>query len=151
MNFGMGSGSHLRRSSTTTALGTRSARVAMLFVTWLIAREASLRTSGFENGPIVCPIRLLTGYPCPGCGGTRSMGAISVGQFENAWSLNPLAFAVCAIGILWAFQIRPINELARRASSLFRSKPLAFQILPLLTFYAIAWIAAVERFNSGTL
>jgi hypothetical protein len=79
------------------------------------------------------------------------MGAISVGQFENAWSLNPLAFAVCAIGILWAFQIRPINELARRASSLFRSKPLAFQILPLLTFYAIAWIAAVERFNSGTL
>jgi hypothetical protein len=79
------------------------------------------------------------------------MGAISVGQFENAWSLNPLAFAVCAIGILWAFQIRPINELARRASSLFRSKPLAFQILPLLTLYAIAWIAAIDRFNSGIL
>lgn len=79
------------------------------------------------------------------------MGAISVGQFENAWSLNPIAFAVCAVGILWAVQIRPINDLARRASSLFRSRPLALQIFPLLTLYAIAWIAAVERFNSGIL
>ena len=145
----MGSGLHLRRIFTTTALGTRSARVALLFLTWLLAREASLRTSGFENGPIVCPIRLLTGYPCPGCGGTRSMGAISVGQFENAWSLNPIAFAVCVIAILWAVQIRPVNDLARRASSFFRSKPIALQILPLLTLYAIAWIAAIDRFNSG--
>jgi hypothetical protein len=77
------------------------------------------------------------------------MGAISVGQFENAWSLNPIAFAVCAIGILWAVQIRPVNDLARRASNFFRSKPFALQILPLLTLYAIAWIAAIDRFNSG--
>lgn len=79
------------------------------------------------------------------------MGAISVGQFEYAWSLNPIAFAVCALGILWAVKMRPINDLARKASNFFRSKPLAFQILPLLTLYAIAWIAAVERFDSGIL
>jgi hypothetical protein len=79
------------------------------------------------------------------------MGAISVGQFDDAWSLNPIAFAVCAIGILWAVQIRPIDNLARKASSFFRSKPAALQILPLLVLYAIAWIAAVGRFNSGIL
>ena len=142
---------HLRRSFTTTALGTRTIRIALLFFSWLLVREASLRTSGFENGPVLCPVRLLTGYPCPGCGGTRSMGAISIGQFENAWSLNPIAFAVCTMGILWALKIRPINDLAQKASMTFRSKSLSVQILPLLALYAIAWIAAIERFNSGIL
>ena len=147
----MDSGLHLRRSFTRTTLGTRTARVTLLLFTWLLVREASLRTNGFEAGPIICPIRLLTGYPCPGCGGTRSMGAISTGQFEQAWSLNPIAFAVCAIGILWALRVKPMSDLATRASIFFRSKSLTLQILPLLALYIIAWIAAIERFNSGIL
>jgi len=140
----------LRRSFTATALGTRTGRVLTLLLSWLLIREVSIRTSGFENGPVICPVRLLTGYPCPGCGGTRSMGAISIGQFDQAWSLNPLAFVVCIVAILWALQIAAINDLARKASAIFRRFPLALQVTPLMALYGIAWIAAIARFNSGT-
>ena len=140
----------MRRSFTATALGTRTGRVLTLLLSWLLIREVSIRTSGFENGPVICPVRLLTGYPCPGCGGTRSMGAISIGQFDQAWSLNPLAFVVCIVAILWALQIAPINSLARKASAIFRRFPLALQVTPLMALYGIAWIAAIARFNSGT-
>ncbi len=146
----MGFGLHLRRSFTATALGTRTGRVLTLLLSWLLFREVSIRTNGFENGPVVCPVRLLTGFPCPGCGGTRSMGAISVGQFDQAWSLNPLAFAVCIIAILWAVRISPVNNLARSASSIFRAFPLALQVIPLVVLYGVAWMAAIARFNSGT-
>lgn len=140
----------MRRSFTATALGTRTGRVLTLLLSWLLIREVSIRTSGFENGPVICPVRLLTGYPCPGCGGTRSMGAISIGQFDQAWSLNPLGFVVCIIAILWALQIAPINGFVRKASAIFRRFPLALQVTPLMALYGIAWIAAIARFNSGT-
>lgn len=140
----------MRRSFTATALGTRTGRVLTLLLSWLLIREVSIRTSGFENGPVICPVRLLTGYPCPGCGGTRSMGAISSGQFDQAWSLNPLGFVVCIVAILWALQIAPINGFVRKASAIFRRFPLALQVTPLMALYGIAWIAAIARFNSGT-
>jgi NADH:ubiquinone oxidoreductase subunit 5 (subunit L)/multisubunit Na+/H+ antiporter MnhA subunit len=78
------------------------------------------------------------------------MGAISIGQFDQAWSLNPLAFVVCIVAILWALQIAPINGFVRKASTIFRRFPLALQVTPLMALYGIAWIAAIARFNSGT-
>lgn len=136
---------------TTKVFGTRASRIIFLFVAWFLVREGALRTSGFENGPILCPIRLLTGYPCPGCGGTRAMGAICLGQFDKAWSLNPITFAVCLVLITWAFKITPLYKLARQFSVMFRRRALAVQVLSLLFLYAIAWIAAIERFKPGIL
>lgn len=144
-------GRQLRRSATTKVLTSRVSRLGILFVLWLIVREASLRTGGFEDGPVVCPIRLLTGYPCPGCGGTRAIGAICVGQFERAWSLNPVTFVLCFMVIAWAAQITPLNKLARRVLTIFQSRAIFIQVLVLISLYGIAWIAAIGRFNSGIL
>jgi len=41
---------------------------------------------------VVCPFRLITGIPCPGCGMTRSFFAITQGDFLNAACLNPFSF-----------------------------------------------------------
>jgi hypothetical protein len=136
---------------TTKAFGNRASRIIFLFVAWFLVREGALRTSGFENGPILCPIRLLTGYPCPGCGGTRAMGAISLGDFERAWSLNPITFVICLVLIVWALKITPLYNLARQVSAVFQRRALAIQVLSLIFLYAIAWIAAVERFKPGIL
>ena len=136
---------------TTKVFSTRASRIIFLFVAWFLVREGALRTSGFENGPILCPIRLLTGYPCPGCGGTRAMGAICLGQFDKAWSLNPLTFAICLFLITWAFRITPIYRLARQISAAFQRRVLVVQVLSLIFLYAIAWIAAIERFKPGIL
>jgi hypothetical protein len=136
---------------TTKIFARRTSRVIVVFITWFLVREGAMRTSGFENGPILCPIRLLTGYPCPGCGGTRAMGAISLGDFERAWSLNPITFVICLVLIVWALKITPLYNLARQVSAVFQRRALAIQVLSLIFLYAIAWIAAVERFKPGIL
>lgn len=142
---------HLKRSFRTRVLGTRTSRICLLILAWFLVREASLRTGGFEDGPVVCPVRLLTGYPCPGCGGTRAIGAICIGQFERAWSLNPITFLLCFIVLAWAAQITPLNKLALRALTIFQSRAIFIQVLLLTSLYGIAWIAAIGRFNSGIL
>ena len=141
----------MRRSFTTTVFGTRTARIGALLLGFVIIREASLRTNGFENGPIVCPVRLLTGFPCPGCGGTRAMGAICTGDFSAAWHLNPLAYIACAALIIWAVRSTAINAVIQRISKVFRSQANTVQIATVVILYVVAWIAAVARFDSGIL
>lgn len=138
-------------SFVSRVVATRVGRVALVALAWLLTRAASTRTSGFEDGPVLCPWRLLTGYPCPGCGGIRAMGAISTGQFEQAWLLNPIAFVACFVVILWAFQITPLIKFAGKASALFRSQAFAIQVITMALLYAFVWIAAIARFNSGIL
>jgi hypothetical protein len=132
-------------------IATRAGRVALVAIAWLLTREVSIRTSGFDDGPVLCPWRLITGYPCPGCGGIRAMGAICTGQFEQAWLLNPIAFLACFVVIVWAIRITPLIVFSRKSLTLFRSQSLSLQVAILSLVYALAWIAAVARFNSGIL
>ena len=41
-----------------------------------------------------CPLVIVTGLPCPGCGMTRAIFFFATGQFARGWQMNPL-------GILW--------------------------------------------------
>ena len=141
----------MKSGFVSRVVATRAGRVALVTLAWLLTREASLRTSGFEDGPVLCPWRLLTGYPCPGCGGIRAMGAISTGQFEQAWLLNPVAFLVCGVVLVWAFRITPLIKIAQQASIKFRSQAFAIQVITMALLYAIVWIAVVVRFDSGIL
>lgn len=56
-----------------------------------------------------CPFRVLTDLPCPLCGGTRCLLAISSLNIQEAFWLNPLLFLIAA-GILLA----SITKWARR-------------------------------------
>lgn len=77
------------------------------------------------------------------------MGAISLGDFERAWSLNPITFAICLFLIAWAFKITPLYSLTRQISAAFQRRALALQVLSLTFLYALAWVAALARFDSG--
>ena len=37
-----------------------------------------------------CPMLILTGFPCPGCGMTRALFLVLTGHFSSAWKLQPL-------------------------------------------------------------
>ena len=141
----------MKSGFVSRVVATRVGRVALVALAWLLTREASLRTSGFEDGPVLCPWRLLTGIPCPGCGGIRAMGAISTGQFEQAWLLNPITFLVCGVVLVWAVRITPLVEFSRKSLTMFRSQSLLLQVMILSLSYALAWIATVARFNCGIL
>lgn len=39
-----------------------------------------------------CPLVIVTGFPCPGCGMTRALFFVLTGQFARAWNINPLIY-----------------------------------------------------------
>lgn len=41
----------------------------------------------------VCPVKMVTGYPCPSCGSTRAIHLFFEGRFTDAMMLNPLGIA----------------------------------------------------------
>lgn len=54
-----------------------------------------------------CPLRTLTGVPCPTCGSTRAGLALLHGDLPNALRLNPLA-TVAAVAFLLGGALVPV-------------------------------------------
>lgn len=50
-----------------------------------------------------CPVRLLTGYPCPGCGSQRAIHAILHGDIKGAAEYNVLAVIFVPILLMMFF------------------------------------------------
>jgi len=89
-----------------------------------LALSALYATTGLG---LPCPFRLLTGWDCPLCGGTRMGEALLHGDVAAAFGFNPLALVGLAIlgvlGVVWvveavggpAFRLpRPLSERLRR-------------------------------------
>lgn len=56
--------------------------------------------------PIGCPFKIITGIPCPGCGGIRATKCLLNGEIQNALYINPLSCIFClfcAVLPLWSF------------------------------------------------
>lgn len=47
-----------------------------------------------------CPLRALTGIPCPTCGMTRGVTALVHGNLEHALVMNPGTYLVLAVALL---------------------------------------------------
>ena len=140
----------LQISHRQKLLDFRITRLAILLVGWLVIRETSIRANGFNDGPIMCPMRLLTGYPCPACGTTRSVGAISTGNFNLAWGLNPFGFALIAAILIWTLKINAVNRIFSDSLGRFSKKNMAYKSAILVFIYGVSWALAVYRFNSDT-
>lgn len=46
----------------------------------------------------VCPVKLVSGYPCPSCGTTRSIQALMHGHIGEAFMINP--FGIISVAII---------------------------------------------------
>lgn len=58
------------------------------------------------TGPVLCPVALILGLPCPGCGITRALGHVTHGRLRDAFdyhALWPLLLAYFAF--LWIYKI----------------------------------------------
>jgi hypothetical protein len=53
-----------------------------------------------------CPLRTLTGIPCPMCGMTRGVTALVHGDFARALLMNPASYVVVALAVLLLVQWR---------------------------------------------
>jgi hypothetical protein len=94
-----------------------------------------------------CPLLLLTGYYCPGCGGLRAVHDLIHGDFAAALSSNLLVvLAVPVVIALWLDWTR--NRLSGRASRVRIPGGLAWSLLVvLLAFWGLrnlpemSWLA----------
>ncbi|MCZ4548425.1 DUF2752 domain-containing protein [Gordonia rubripertincta] len=117
-----------------------SIRIAAGFGVGAVVTAFAVTPSLSTSGPTMCPMRLITGLPCPGCGLTRSWVASAHGDFAGAFSYNifgPISFVatilfVVAVGILTARR-KPTAPIAR----LFRH-PVVIAVVVIWVLYGIA-------------
>ncbi|MGN1151772.1 MAG: DUF2752 domain-containing protein [Lachnospiraceae bacterium] len=46
-----------------------------------------------------CPVVIITGFPCPGCGLTRATGYLLTGRWQQAWEMNPVIYLIAVIAV----------------------------------------------------
>jgi hypothetical protein len=70
----------------------------ILGATTLLAAAAArlhlLSLAGPLHLALFCPFQQITGWPCPTCGATRALAALTQGNLMAALSFNPLVAAV---------------------------------------------------------
>ena len=98
-----------------------------------------------DEGLTVCPMALLTGVACPGCGMSRAIAWMFRGDLERSVGYHPLAPLVVIIGVMavvWATGRR------LRGWSRPRAAMLNGGLVTLAVLLMAVWIA---RLVSGTL
>ena len=63
----------------------------------VLAAAALAPPAWLQHAPVLCPFRLATGLPCPGCGITRSLVALAHGDLSAAIYFHPLGAVVGAL------------------------------------------------------
>jgi hypothetical protein len=130
-------------------LANKTIRIVFSLASFLAIRIFSAQTNGFSEGPIFCPIRLVTGLPCPACGTTRSIGSIAIGNFEQAWALNPLGFFTFALAIAWAVKPGLITNLLDYINVLSAKINLSKQFIIIILLYICMWLITIFRTRNG--
>ncbi|MGH8928911.1 MAG: DUF2752 domain-containing protein [Acidimicrobiia bacterium] len=62
-----------------------------------------------DDGPTICPVALITGVACPGCGMSRAMAWLFRGEFGRSVTYHPLApllLILGLVGLIWAIGYR---------------------------------------------
>lgn len=97
------------QSFTHRALLGRRVRLLALAV---VAASTVFPVSGL--GVDLCPMHLATGLPCPGCGLSRGVAAISQGDFAAAAGLNPFSLLAWPVLVVLAVLALAPERLVRR-------------------------------------
>lgn len=83
--------------------------IAAALLLWAVMKYTSLRPLRLF-GP--CMVHLLTGFYCPGCGGTRAVYALLQGQFVRSLVLHPIVPYTAVIGGWFMFS-QTVERLSR--------------------------------------
>lgn len=80
----------MREFSVPERMGGFGALVAVGAVVWPAVTAST-------GAALPCPLRTMTGIPCPGCGLTTAAVALVRGQFDAAFHANPVIFGLAAL------------------------------------------------------
>lgn len=103
--------------------------------TWLLLGES-------------CPMRLITGFPCPGCGGTRAALLLARGRLPEAFRMNPAIFVWIpyVLFLLWQRYLwRPESPRGRQTGKKIRFACTAAVCLITVGCYAAGMASGFPR------
>lgn len=110
----------------------------------------ALTHSSKESGLVVCPIKQVTGFPCPSCGVTRSLVQLVHGNPGAALYLNPMGMMVGAAMLVIPFWIaadfisgnRSLLIVYNRAGDLLKKPKIA---VPLVVLLMLNWLWNIQK------
>ena len=79
-----------------------------------------------------CPLVIVSGFPCPGCGVTRAAVCFLIGRWREAWLFNPVVFPVAATAVYFVCRRYLMGKRARGILVL-----VAFDVVLLILVYAM--------------
>jgi hypothetical protein len=85
-----------------------------------------------QDGFTLCPFRLLTGHPCPGCGMGHALVAAMRGDLSASWNYHPLGLPLLILWTAW---------LAWGISNKARGRGFSDGFTPVLRRPAVVWAA----------
>jgi hypothetical protein len=92
------------------------------------------------TGPVLCPMALLLGMPCPGCGITRAFCFASHGHFREAFGFHPLWPLLLAYFVfLWGYQLAEVVKGAPPRLPTYRIAGVAIVVLLAFWVVRLAW------------
>jgi Protein of unknown function (DUF2752) len=120
----------------------RASRLRLLALAAAVA--SVLPRAALTHGPIICPIRRITGYPCPACGMVRSWH--STLQLRPMRALTDHPFGPIALGAIVAEASRPGS--VERGMQRARGLPAAVQAGAVLAWLGW-WISRLLAARRG--
>ncbi|HUP16425.1 MAG TPA: DUF2752 domain-containing protein [Acidimicrobiia bacterium] len=117
---------------------------------WLAIAPAAVfglmtMASPSDDGLTICPMALLTGVACPGCGMSRAIAWMFRGDLERSVGYHPLAplvVVISVVAVVWA--------LGRRLRG-WKSPPTALFTGGVMVLAALLMAVWIARLASGTL
>ncbi len=94
-----------------------------------------------------CPVPLVTGRPCLGCGMTRALTALSHGEFGIAWFDHPFSYLVWPV-MAWLALGAVVPKLRRRSLEYVERRDPSLSRLA-WTLFALFLAFGVFRFAGG--
>jgi hypothetical protein len=82
-----------------------------------------------------CPLRTLTGIPCPFCGMTRGVTSLVHGQVTAAFTYNPGAFLIVAMAIVLLLA--------------WRWQRVRIPMWAVFLFFALLWAYQLFKYSTG--
>lgn len=115
----------------TKELELRPLRVAGLA---LVPAALVLSVSPYDPVP-PCPLRTLTGIPCPLCGSTRGVIAAVHGHIGHALALNPASIGVLVLALLLVAG--------------WRVERVRIPVWVIATVFAVLWAYQLFKYGTG--
>lgn len=84
----------------------------------------------------VCPMVLLTGLPCPGCGMTRAAVLFLQGHWRQAWQMHPFFYVLLVLAAAAAFSR---YVLGREAAAVKRTVVVVLALSVFFYAYRMVW------------